>query len=308
MGGSSFSYEDWGTASRTYAKKSASEIYTASSLDESIDPSKMKGGLRESCDSTDNPNSTPIIIGLDFTGSMRNIPTYMIKEGLGELFKEIYDRKPVSDPQVLFCGIGDVDAGDRAPFQVGQFESECGRLIDGLEKFWLSGCAGGGNDYESYDLPYYFAANFTKIDSMLKRGKKGFIFTIGDEPPPSVLSADAIETVFGFKPQGDVRFDHLIKQVSKSYIPFHIIMEEGSHPSYHGINSVLDPWTNLLGENAIVCKDYTKLSEVITSILQVKSGVSKEDVISSWDGSTSLVVGQAIRGLTAANEDNSILF
>ena len=149
MGGSSFSHDDWTRTSSTYSKKSASEIYRASGLDESIDPSKMKGGIREACDSDANPNSTPIIIGLDFTGSMRNIPEYMIKSGLGELFKEIYDRKPVSDPQVLFCGIGDVDAGDPAPFQVGQFESQCDRLITGLEKFWLRGCMGGGNDYES---------------------------------------------------------------------------------------------------------------------------------------------------------------
>ena len=310
MGGSSFSHDDWTRTSSTYSKKSASEIYRASGLDESIDPSKMKGGIREACDSDANPNSTPIIIGLDFTGSMRNIPEYMIKSGLGELFKEIYDRKPVTDPQVLFCGIGDVDAGDPAPFQVGQFESQCDRLITGLEKFWLRGCMGGGNDYESYDLPYYFAANLTKIDSMLKRGKKGFIFTIGDEPPPRTLSKEAIKSVFGFDVQGDVSFDQLIKQVSKSYIPFHIIMEEGSHPSHYGLNTVLDPWSALLGENAIVCSDYRKLSEVITSILQVKSGVSKEAVVSSWDGSTGLVVNKAISGLTVANneEDNSLVF
>lgn len=308
MGGSSFSYDDWNTTSRSYAGKSSSQIYTASSLDESIDPSKMKGGIRESCDSEANPNSTPVIIGLDFTGSMRNIPTYMIQTGLGEMFKEIYERKPVSDPQVLFCGIGDVDAGDSAPFQVSQFESEVGRLISGLEKFWIRGCGGGGNGYESYDLPYYFAANMTKIDSMTKRGQKGFIFTIGDEPPPEKLTKEAIKSVFGLDVESDVRFDQLLKHVSKSYIPFHIIIEEGSHPAYNGLDSVLTPWQNLLGENAIVCSDYFKLSEVIVSILQVKAGTSKEAVVSSWDGSTGLVVQKAINGLTVATEDNSLVF
>lgn len=308
MGGSSFDYGDWTTTSTTYANKTADKIYTASSLKDDINPAKMKNGMRESCDSVDNPNSTPIIIGLDFTGSMRNIPEYMIKTGLGEMFKEIYSRKPVSDPQVLFCGIGDVDAGDRAPFQVGQFESQCDLLINGLEKFWLSGCSGGGNDYESYDIPYYFAANMTKCDSYLKRGKKGFIFTIGDEPPPQVLRKESVKGIFGFDAQSDIEFDQIINQVSKTWIPFHIIMEEGSHPKHFGLDSVLDPWQKLLGQNAIVCSDYTKLSEVIVSILEVYSGKSKSEVASSWDGSTSVVVANAINSLTVTSEDESMVF
>lgn len=308
MGGSSFSYDDWSTKSTAYANKTADKIYTASRLDESIDPSKMKNGIRESCDSTDNPNSTPVIIGLDFTGSMRNIPAYMIKTGLGEMFKEIYNRKPVSDPQVLFCGIGDVDAGDKAPFQAGQFESQCDLLTDGLEKFWLSGCSGGGNYYESYDIPYYFAANMTKCDSYLKRNKKGFIFTIGDEPPPSILKASSVKKIFGYEAQSDTTFEQIINQVSKTWIPFHIIMEEGSHPQHFGLDSVLDPWQKLLGQNAIVCSDYTKLSEVIVSILEVYAGKSKNEVASSWDGSTSVVVANAINSLTVTSDDESMVF
>lgn len=308
MGGSSFDYDDWNVTRASTSTKSTREIYSASNLDESIDPSKMKGGMRESCDSDANPKSTPIIIGLDFTGSMLKIPEYMIKEGLGELFKEIYDRKPVSDPQVLFCGIGDFDAGDRAPFQVGQFESQCDLLVDGLTKFWLNGCSGGGNNYESYDIPYYFAANYTKIDSMINRGKKGFIFTIGDEPPPKKMTREAVEKLFGDRVEADIPFDKIIDEVCKSYIPFHIIIEQGSHPQHYGLDAVLDPWRDLLGEHAIVCSDYKKLSEVITSILEVQNGRSKTDVVNSWDGSTSLVVDKAISGLTVKSENTSIVF
>lgn len=117
MGGSSFDYNDWQTTSTKTRSKSINQIYTTSSLHDEVDPAKMKNGQRESCDSDANPKSTPIIIGLDATGSMQTIPEYMIKTGLGEMFKSIYERKPVSDPQVAFCCIGDVVAGDRAPFQ-----------------------------------------------------------------------------------------------------------------------------------------------------------------------------------------------
>ena len=307
MGGSSFDYNDWQTTSTKTRSKSINQIYTTSSLHDDVDPAKMKNGQRESCDSDANPKSTPIIIGLDATGSMQTIPEYMIKTGLGEMFKSIYERKPVSDPQVAFCCIGDVVAGDRAPFQVGQFESQCDLLVDGLTKFWLNGCGGGGNDQESYDLPYYFAVNHTKTDSFQKRGQKGYLITIGDEPPPRVLTAGDINKVFGTNPEGNVTFEQLVSQVRRTYIPIHIIIEEGSHVRAYGLDTVLTPWRNLLGEDAIVCSDYTKLAEIITSILQVKAGMSAKDVIDSWDGSTSVAVSKAVSSLTT-QQDSSVVF
>lgn len=60
---------------------------------------------------------------------------------------------------------------------------------------------GGGNDCESYTLPWWFAAMHTKCDNYIKRGKKGFLFTIGDECPPEDLSSYEIERVLGYKPQ-----------------------------------------------------------------------------------------------------------
>lgn len=307
MGGSSFDYDDWKTTSTKTQSQSINQIYNTNKLEPEVDPAQMKNGMRESCDSDANPNSTPIIIGLDATGSMDTIPEYMIKTGLGELFKSIYERKPVSDPQALFCCIGDVVAGDPGPFQVGQFESQCDLLVDGLKKFWLGGCWGGGNDQESYDLPYYFAVNHTKNDAFIKRGQKGYLITIGDEPPPSVLKKEHIEKVFGKKPEGDVTFEQLVTQVRRTYIPIHIIIEQGSHVRSYGLDHVRRPWAKLLGEDAIVCSDYTKLAEIITSILQVKAGMNTKDVIDSWDGSTSVAVANAIGSLTTVN-DSSVVF
>ncbi len=307
MGGSSFSVNDWAAKSANLRGKSLHQTNTASRLSDDINPAQMKGGKRESCDSDANPNSTAIIIGLDMTGSMRGILSHIMQYGLGDLFKEIYDRKPVSDPQVLFCGIGDAMVNDPAPFQIGQFESECGRLIDDLQKFWVDGCSGGGNDMESYDLPYYFAGHLTKTDCMLKRNQKGFIFTIGDEPPPKVLTKEIIKNVFGLDVEKDMPFKDVLRTACQSYIPFHIIMSEGSHPSNYGLDCVLNPWRDLLGENAIVCSDHKKLSEVIVSILEVKAGKNKTAVENSWDASTALVVRDAIKNLPA-NTDEGMVF
>ena len=299
MGGSSFSTADWSRASSTVRDQPLHKTNVSSSLKDELNPALMKNNCRESCDSVHNPNSTAIIIGLDMTGSMSSILSQIMGKSLGTLFEYIYDRKPVSDPQVLFCGVGDEMAGDPAPFQVGQFESECGRLMTTLKDFWVDGCCGGNNDVESYDLPYFFASHMTKIDCMKKRNQKGFIFTIGDEPPPSTLSPKTVKRVFGIDIQKEISFKDLIQLTSQSYIPFHIIMSEGFHPKLNGINSVLQPWQNLLGENAIVCDDSTKLSEVITSILEIKAGKNKTDVINSWDSTTTLVVQKAVGNLPA---------
>jgi len=161
------------------SQKSTAQIFTSYDLHEDLDP---KGTNRESRDSDENPESTAIIIGCDVTGSMGFIAENLIREGLGVLFEEIYDRKPVSDPHIMVSAIGDVDS-DRVPLQVGQFEADL-KITEDLEKVYVEG-NGGGNNKESYDLPYYYAAYHTSIDCFEKRNKKGYIFTIGDELPPS---------------------------------------------------------------------------------------------------------------------------
>lgn len=307
MGYSSFSYDDWDNHTASTATKPASAIFRQDKLVDAIDPKNVVLTPRESRDSAANPNATPIIVGLDFTGSMGKIPEYMIKEGLGELFKEIYERKPVSDPQVLFCGIGDVDY-DQAPFQVGQFESGCKELVDSLSNFWLDGCGGGGNQVESYHVPYYFAAYHTSCDNYIKRKRKGYIFTIGDENPPEYLTPSQVNSIFGYTPENKMKFSDIIAQVRHSYIPYHIIVEQGSHVNFYGIKSVKEKWQEVMGQNVVILSDYKKLSEVIVSILQVENGIAAADVVKTWSGDTQLVVSRAVNGIVPSNDNKGKLY
>ena len=91
MGGSSFDYGQYTTYTKSKTTATRDELFTSSQLHDEVNPAKIKNGYREACDSTDNPNSTPVIISLDATGSMGFIPEYMVRTGLGELFKNIYD-------------------------------------------------------------------------------------------------------------------------------------------------------------------------------------------------------------------------
>ena len=129
-----------------------------------------KALLRESRDSTSNPNSLPVIIALDVTGSMRTIPHSLVKEGLPNMVGNMIQRG-VTDPAILFLGIGDHTCDD-APLQVGQFESGDEELDLWLTRTWLEG-HGGGNNGESYLLAWYFAAKHTITDAWEKRGQKG---------------------------------------------------------------------------------------------------------------------------------------
>ena len=126
-----------------------------------MDPSKIT--LRESCDSVDNPNSVPIILGLDVTGSMGRYAELIAKKYLPDLMTAIIERSPVADPHLMFMGIGDARMNDSAPLQVSQFEADI-RILESLREIYLEG-GGGGNSNESYDLAWYFGANKTKIDS-----------------------------------------------------------------------------------------------------------------------------------------------
>jgi hypothetical protein len=294
MGYTRWSDKTWSAYSADTSTKPADKIFTKRELDVDLDPTKFE--VRESRDSVLNPNSTPIIIGTDVTGSMGSLADYFIKTGLGVLFEAIIDRKPVPDPHIMVMAIGDSHYDD-SPIQVSQFESDI-TIANWLEKVHVEK-GGGGNNFESYDLPYYVAAYKTSTDSFEKRGKKGYLFTIGDEPPPSVTPKSHITKFIGDTPQADVQFVDSIVAASKMYHCYHIIVTQGSGCSGDRVNSVKAKWQALLGQNAILLTEVKDLAEVIVSIIQVNEGVDAEDVATSWSGTTELAVRAAISGLTA---------
>jgi hypothetical protein len=280
-------------SSSTVGKSTAAIFTRTDGIAKELDP---KGGVvRESRDSVDNPLATPLIVGIDVTGSMGMIADALAREGLGTLFTEVLYRKPITDPHLMFMAIGDVNY-DAAPLQVSQFEADA-RIIEQLTSIWLEK-GGGGNGFESYNLPWYFAAFHTSIDSFEKRGKKGYLFTVGDEEAPDDLSVGQINKCIGDTLQDGVGNALLLEAVQKMYHVFHVVVEQGSHYRSCG-DRVRSSWRELLGQRVLQLADYTKLSEVIVSAIQVTEGADKAAVSASWSGDTSLVVAKAIDSLPA---------
>ena len=296
-----WSSSDWSsyTSKKSYSTKSTREIFSSRKLDPSLDPKGVK--LRESRDSDGYPNSNAIIIGLDVTGSMNPVLDSMAKKGLNTLVTNIYDRKPVADPQIMCMGIGDVE-WDKAPLQITQFEVDI-RIAEQLEKIYLEN-GGGGNNYESYALAWYFAGMHTSIDCFEKRGKKGYLFTIGDEEPTPILRAEDIRKFLGEGPQVDLTCADLFAMASRQYEIFHIMIEQGNHFRSRG-DQVVKAWTSLLGQRAVRLSDHTKLAETVVSLIQVNEGADRDAVIKSWDGTTSLVVGKALGDMAVEKTDAS---
>lgn len=299
MGGGSWTSKDWTSYSSSHisSKKSAKEIYTRSSISDEFNPHGID--VRESCDNTEHPNSTPIIIGLDVTGSMNRVIEAIAKK-LGELATQILERKPVTDPQIMFNAIGDSTC-DSAPLQVTQFESDI-RIAKQLTDLYFEQ-GGGGNHFESYPLAWYFAANHTAIDSFDKHGRKGFIFTMGDDCFPQNLTKSEIKKIFGDVVESDIKVEDVLQQANRKYEIFHLLIEQGGSAS--SMDS--DKWMELMGERAIKVKDYTMIPEIIVSILETMGGKSVDDVVKSWDGNTALVVKDAISGISQVNSANTLV-
>ena len=271
MGGGTYSTETRSARAMTmgFYDKAPDEIFIQNKkreIHEAMEPSKAL--LRESRDSETHPNSVPIIIALDTTGSMGDIPHALVKDGLPDMVGSII-QKGCPDPAILFLGVGDHEY-DSAPLQVGQFESGDAELDLWLTRTWIEG-KGGGNAGESYHLAWYFGAFHTETDAFEKRGEKGFLFTIGDEPCLSNLPSRTIEELMGQPSQSGYTERELLEAAQKKYEVFHIHVMQGSN----GRRS-LPYWENLLGQHCIVANHYEKVGTIIadTVISHYKNKVS----------------------------------
>ena len=278
MGGGYYSYSDASTRSYNLrsSKVSREEIFHNRKMDKDMD---IKGKVRESCDGVDHPKSFPIIIALDVTGSMGVVPENLIKEGFPEIMKKIMDEG-VEDPQVCFVGFGDFYC-DKAPIQVGQFESSDELTEKWLKAIWLEG-GGGGNGSESAALSYYFAARHTKIDSFLKRNKKGVLITISDDACNGMINKETGKNLFGTC-EKDVTTSEILAEAKKTWDVYHINLMDylGQH------EYVRSNWKNMLGDHYIETEsaDGKDIPSIISGIVlrSYNESTSDEKLTSNVD-------------------------
>ncbi len=198
--------------------------------------------LRESRDSADHPRSLGIVFALDVTGSMGEIPKIMAVQQLPNFMKILSDCQ-IHDPQPLFMAVGDA-VSDRAPLQVGQFESTAELMDQWLTWTYLEG-GGGGTGQESYELGLYFLAMHSEMDCMVKRKKRGYLFMTGDEVPYPILRKHTVETIIGDRLDEDLTCEEIVAEVQKTFVPFFII------PTRERARKCERRWRDLLGDHVL---------------------------------------------------------
>lgn len=238
---------------------STTQIYTAPSLAKELDP---KGVIRECRDSQEHPETFPIILALDVTGSMGTAATNCAAK-LNDIMTSLYGK--VKDVEFLMMGIGDLSY-DNAPIQATQFESDI-RILDQTTKIYFE-AGGGPNSYESYTAAWYFGLHHTDLDCW-KRGKKGLIITMGDEPLNPYLPGKRLYRILGNNSQidpEDIDTEKLYEEVTKKFNVYHIaITDQESCFSTHK-TQIAGTWGKLLNQNLIYA-DSEKLPEIITKIV-----------------------------------------
>ncbi|WP_329257504.1 hypothetical protein OG417_18950 [Actinoallomurus sp. NBC_01490] len=226
----------------------------ARTVHEDLDPYGVT--VRESRDSDEHPESLALAVLFDVTGSMLTVPR-TLQSKLPDLLGLLMRKGYVEHPQILFGAVGDATC-DRAPLQVGQFESD-NRMEDDLGKILLEG-GGGGQMTESYELAMYFMARHTAMDCLEKRGRRGYLFLIGDELAYPKVKAREIGRVIGGEPGEDVPLASIIAELKRRFEVYFIIPEGASH-SRDG--RLLDFWRGHLGQNVIRLDDLDAVCETI---------------------------------------------
>lgn len=202
MGCGSYSYNDAVTRSRSYKSQSIEKTFSKKNMDSEMNPLNIN--VRESCDSEEHPESFPIIIALDETGSMGRVPKYLI---------DLPD-----------CVASITKAG-----------------IDNPHMCW------------------YFATNHIKTDALEKRGIKGCLITISDEPIHKTLPKEAITHYIGDECSEDLATSFIYRECAKKW------------DSYYSVESISKHWKPYVGDNLII-SDKEHVGESIARIVSNSYG------------------------------------
>lgn len=228
------------------------------------------GVTRESRDSAEHPTSRAIGVMVDVTGSMSELPGLMLGR-LPQLHGLLQRKGYLAHPQLLFGAIGDATC-DRAPLQVGQFESD-NRQEEDIMRLLLEG-GGGGHKTESYELALYFFARHTATDCWEQRRERGYLFLIGDEMPYRTVKPDEVRRVIGDALEAPIPVADVAREVEERYHVFYLLPRGASHG---GDPEILGAWRRLLGQRVLELDDPADICETIALTIGLTEGATTLD-------------------------------
>jgi hypothetical protein len=246
--------------------------------------------VRESRDSEAHPQSHAVAVLLDVTGSMQKVPR-VLQAHLPKLMGLLIRKGYLDHPQILIGAIGDATC-DTAPLQVGQFESGI-EIEEDLGKLYLEG-GGGGQLTESYELALYFIARHTAIDCFERRGRRGYLFVIGDEMPYPKVKRKEVGAFIGDGLQTNIPVEDVVAELRRTYDVYHVLPKMTSNWKNPAVRR---RWVELLGQNALRLENPAAICELIASTVGVAEGKVDLDHLTDdlREAGSSTAAAQAVR-------------
>lgn len=135
---------------------------------------------------------------------------------------------------------------------------------------------GIGGMHESYGLALYFMARHTYLDSVVKRGKKGYLFVIGDERCWDPIDRGQVQRLIGDTLEADVPVADVLAELQEKFEVFFLFASQGAYRK----EEILDGtggWRALLGERAVVLDDAEAVCETIALTIGLMEGTVNLD-------------------------------
>jgi hypothetical protein len=286
MGGGNFSDAGYQQAAATRAATGQSNFgysdqmrYVARDKRKAADSLDPFGAtVREARDSAEHPESTPIVAFVDVTGSMGRVPQ-IIQRQLPNLMGYLTRGGYATDPQIMVIAVGDEEY-DTVPLQAGQFESD-NRIDEQIRDLYLE-AGGGGDKKESYALGAYFLATRAQLDSLERRGKKGYCFIFGDEANKPRLSRAAVAKFIGDDLAEDMDIAEIYRQLEEK---FHVWFVVPNMTSYYNEAWLENHWRPILGERFIRLEDPEEVCELIALTVGVmEDSITLDEGLADLDG------------------------
>jgi predicted protein tyrosine phosphatase len=291
MGHGNYSHAAHAAILADRGSKSANEVFAQRGCHGLMNPHGLK--MRESRDSADHPDALGIVFALDVTGSMGDIPKMLAQRDLPNFMKTLGTCR-IADPQIMFMAIGDATS-DKAPLQIGQFESTAELMDQWLTWSYLEG-GGGGTGSESYELAFYTLAQHTDLDCWAKRKKRGYLMMTGDELPYPAVSRHQVEALVGEHLDEDIPIEEAIAAAAETYNLFFLI------PDLQRRQRCESRWRQLLGDHVICMESPDDTCAVAAALVGLTEGrLSDTDALAAAlaaDGMSRERIGAVVRAVS----------
>lgn len=290
MGFGSYSAQDWEklkNSRKLDSQKNVQEVFKRTMCDPRFDPKYID--MRECFDSDEHPNTTPIVVGLDVTGSMGYLAVEVATKALNTLIMKLYSTNVIEDPALMCAAYGDYS--DTSPLQVTQFESDI-RIAEQLLDIYFEN---RGNSKVVPTCLWEFLSRHTNIDAINKRGAKGYVFTIGDDAEiREEYLQSTIEKVIGDSIP-DITVESILKEVEQKFNVFHIMIGNGGNKDI------------LIGHKICIPKsDINIIPEIILGTIQLQKGETIDEIIKKQDEIIRPSLKMALKQLQIIDKDRPV--